>query len=148
MGAGNCLRALGGWLAGCATATLTLYAFLLVAFGMAPNGDAMAFVAVSVVGLCAVPIAFIAIIVLSGFPAVLAIWLSEKFRLRSFLFFGGAGFAIGGSIPFVLYVVLEGLTPAAPIAGSPFALAGLAAGLTYWLVAGKHAGRNRSGDAA
>ena len=150
MRSGNCPRVLGGWLAGCAAATVTIYALVIVVLGMRLGGDAKGLVAVSLVGLVyAVPIIFIETFVLSGLPAVLVIWMSEKFQLRSSLFFGGAGAAIGGLFDVLLHVVSRGHTAGKPATGSLlFAVAGLMAGLTYWLVAGKHAGRKRSGDTA
>lgn len=149
MRSGYCLRALGGWLSGCAAATVTLYAIVIFALGMVPGGEAVGLAAVAILGLAyVVPIIFITTFVLSGFPAALVIWFSEKFRLRSILFFGGAGVAIGVLIHSVLtHVALRGLALQSTV-GSPFVVAGLVAGLTYWRVAGKHAGRSRSGDQA
>ena len=149
MGSGNWFRALGGWLAGCAAATVTLYACVLVTLAIAGRGDLGGLAIVGVAGLAyAVPIMFMVTFVLSGFPAALVIWLSEKFHLRSILFFGVAGIAVGLLIHYLLLdVLLRGLAPS-PRIGWPFIVAGLVAGLTYWLVAGKHAGRIRSGDQA
>ncbi|MBA2397248.1 MAG: hypothetical protein H0V72_00810 [Bradyrhizobium sp.] len=70
-------------------------------------------------------------------PATLVICLSERFRMRSFLFFGCAGAAIG-----VLSRILA-LRPT-DMSLQPvdwlFLVAGFAAGLAYWFVAGRYAG--------
>lgn len=79
---------------------------------------------------------FIVTCLLTGIPAVVAIWLSEKFRIRSVLFFGSVGAAIGGLSQNLL---LRALVPPSSV-NLLFVVAGLAAGLAYWFVAGKRAG--------
>jgi hypothetical protein len=76
----------------------------------------------------------------TGIPAAVVIWVSEKFGIRSMLFFGGAGAAIGGLIPSLfLGISLPGVLGG----GWLFLVVGFAAGTAYWSVAGKHAGGDR-----
>jgi len=73
-------------------------------------------------------------------PAALVIWLSEKLRMRSFLFFGCAGGAIGALSQAVLFQTLSNFTWF-------FVVVGFLAGLGYWIIAGRHAGRESGGPA-
>jgi hypothetical protein len=133
----NCSRAIGGWLAGCVAATGVLCVFALVisaaaagdvfSFGFAGSAIALLFPAILI---------FIITCLLTGIPAAVAIWLSEKFRIRSVLFFSCVGAAIGGLSQ---NLFLRAFTPA-PSVNLLFVVAGLAAGLAYWFVAGKRAG--------
>jgi hypothetical protein len=136
-------RPIRGWLAACGIATAFIYAFLLLLL-VVPRGT-MFFspmgASISVLVTAAISI-FVLTVVLSGIPASAAIWLSERFRIRSLLFFGGAGTAAGLFGEGVLFAVAGMPWPV----GSSwlFAAAGLAAGLAYWLIAGRHAGRDRN----
>jgi hypothetical protein len=133
------LRVVGGWLAGCGAVTVTFSAFVFVVLDRASAGDRIALLKVSIAGLgITASIIFISTVVLTVLPAALVIWLSEKFRIRSSLFFGCAGVAIGLLIHNVL---LRALAPNPSGVGWPFLMCGLAAGLVYWSVAGRHAGR-------
>ena len=72
--------------------------------------------------------------VLTAIPAALTIWLSRRFQIRSFLFFACSGAAIG--------VLAQGfLFQSISLVSWLFVAAGSAAGLIYWFVAGRHAGR-------
>jgi hypothetical protein len=84
--------------------------------------------------LIVAPSVFAFTMVLSGIPAALTIWLSRRFRIGSLAFFCGCGAAIGVVGQAVLFKWFAWL-------GLLFVVAGCAAGLTYWLVTGKHAGR-------
>jgi len=79
--------------------------------------------------------------ILTGIPAALVIWASEQLRIRSVLFFGGSGAVIGILSQNLL---LRTHTPFSPRIGLPFAIAGLAAGLAYWRMAGRRAGGERA----
>ena len=139
MRSANFLRVAGGWLAGCGAVTVIFSAFIFLALDRASPGDRMALLKVSIVGLgTTAPIIFILTVVLTALPAALVIWLSEKFRVRSILFFGCAGVAIGLLIH---NVVLRALMTNPRGVGWPFLVCGLAAGLAYWSIAGRHAGR-------
>jgi hypothetical protein len=78
---------------------------------------------------------FIITCLLTGIPAAVVIWLSEQFRIRSVLFFSCAGGTIGALSQAVLFQSFS-----LPLAGI-FILAGFLAGLEYWYVAERHAGR-------
>ena len=133
----SCSRAMGGWLAGCGAATGVLCAFALVISAVAPGGIfSFRFAGSAIALLFPAVLIFIITCLLTGIPAAVAIWLSEKFRIRSVLFFGCFGAAIGGLSQNLL---LRGLMPP-PSVSLLFVVAGLAAGLAYWFVAGKRAG--------
>jgi hypothetical protein len=90
---------------------------------------------------------FVITCVLTGIPAALVIWLSEKFRLRSILFFECAG-AVTGALG---QGVLMGTFTRWPSSSVwLFVVAGFVAGMAYWWIAGRHAGRGRevSGNSA
>jgi hypothetical protein len=133
----NCSRAMGGWLAGCAAATGVLCAFALVV-SAAASGEvfSLRFAGAAVALLFPAVLIFIITCLLTGIPAAVAIWLSEKFRIRSVLFFGCVGAVIGGLSQNLL---LRALMPPTSVS-LLFVVAGLAAGLAYWFVAGKSAG--------
>ena len=87
--------------------------------------------------LALVPPAIILVITcaVTGIPAAMVIWLSEKLGMRSFLFFGCAGGAIGTLSQAVVFRTLSNFTWF-------FVVVGFLAGLGYWIVAGRHAGRD------
>ena len=150
MRSGNRLRALGGWLAGCAAASVILYASVLAFIGRTPRDYNVDLISVGLVGLTYIlPIIFVITVVLTLFPAALIVWFSEKFELRSARFFGGAGVAIAVLVNGVLALaaMLSGVAPYLRVSWQ-FIVAGLVGGLVYWLVAGKHAGRQRTGEQA
>ena len=133
----SCSRAMGGWLAACAAATGVLCAFALVVSAVA-SGDVFSarFAGGAAALLFPAVLIFIVTCLVTGIPAAAVIWLSEKFRIRSVLFFGCVGAAIGGLSQNLL---LRALMPP-PSVSLLFVVAGLAAGLAYWFVAGKRAG--------
>jgi hypothetical protein len=80
-------------------------------------------------------------------PAMLLIVLAEIARMRSFLYYAVAGAVVGLASYFGSDVEfrLENTTDVAPV-GHPLQLAaaaGIIGGLTYWLIAGRNAGRSR-----
>jgi hypothetical protein len=110
-----------------------IYASLLILAGLLSGDGATRPFGISAFPfLMVVPSVFAFTMVLSGIPAALTIWLSRRFRIRSLAFFCGSGAVIGAVGPAVLFKPVAGLAPL-------FAVAGCAAGMTYWLVAGKHA---------
>lgn len=136
-------RAARGRLAGCGAATAVICGFALVILAMA-SGDisSIRFAGSALALLFPAVLVFVVTGVLTGIPAAVIIWSSEKFRIRSIVFFGSAGAVIGG----VSQILLQRVFTSGRIDMKPslvFAMAGLAAGLTYWLVSGKHAGRER-----
>lgn len=84
---------------------------------------------------------FFVISLFSLLPAMIVIVVAEAFRLRSIVFYAGAG----GGLAF-LYCYGFGLTRAdadfsfAALVQA-FVAAGIVAGLVYWLIAGRNAGR-------
>jgi hypothetical protein len=89
-------------------------------------------------------VAFSAMLV-SGYaliPAMLFIAIAEGFRLRSFLVYATFGAVFALLIANGSNLWMDG-SPAYPFAGREqevFAAAGIAAGLTYWALAGRNAG--------
>ena len=134
-------RAVGGWLAGCGAATAVLGVFSLVLMAIASDGDVTRLVGGIVVAVFPLFLTFLVICLLTGIPAAIVIWLSEKFRIRAIAFFGCAGAGIGAASVELLWL---GSGPRGPAgANLLFAIAGLAAGLAYWRVAGRYAGNDR-----
>jgi hypothetical protein len=141
MDSAGCSRAIGGWLAGCGAATGILCAFALVISAVA-SGDIFSFrfAGNAVALLFPAALIFIITCLLTGIPAAIVIWLSEKFGIRSILFFGCIGAAIGVLSQSLIFWPS---TPLPQAVSWLFLMAGSAAGLAYWHVAGKYAGRDR-----
>jgi hypothetical protein len=134
MGTGTFSRALKGWLAGCGTATAVIYIAVLGIVATAPGGLSINFTDGGVFALL-LPSLLVLVVTcaLTGVPAALVIWLTEKFRIRSFLFYGCAGGAIGilgQTLLFRSFSIFTWL----------FVVAGFLAGFDYWYVAGRHVG--------
>jgi hypothetical protein len=135
-------RLVQGWMAGCLAATAIISGFLLVALATASKGIVEFLVAAIIVSW--VPIlVFILTGGLTLVPAALVVWISERFRIRSILFFGGAGAVMGGLMALLRFTKL---TQTPELDRLVYISAGLAAGLAYWFVAGRYAGEGRSGD--
>jgi hypothetical protein len=134
-------RALNGWLAGCGAATAVLGVFTLILMGIASDGDVTILVGGVTAAIIPLLLTFLVICLLTGTPAAIVIWVSEKFRIRAITFFGSAGAAIG---TVSVELLRQGLGPRWPAGVNLlFAIAGLAAGLVYWHIAGKYAGGDR-----
>ncbi len=149
MSSGVYFRTMKGWLAGCgaATAVIVSFVWMLLAAGAVSRGLPVAFEDV-IVGLSLpVGLVFVITCVLTGFPAIAVIWFSERFALRSIWFFACAG-AVTGVVSQAVLVAAFAKKPWPPSFGLVIAVAGFAAGMAYWRIAGKHAGRNASGDLA
>jgi len=129
-------RVFKGWLSGCVVATLAAE-LCLVAAAIWENYRAHVSVAASDYlmgfGLTA-PIILFAIGMLTAIPAVVVIALTERFRVRSLLFYVCSGGVTGGLSQILFERSLSRVWL--------FVLAGCTAGLSYWYVAGRHAGRN------
>jgi len=146
MSSDHCSRAFGGWLAGCGAATAVFSTFVLVVVGIGSDGDVIRLVSGGIGVVVPLLTVFLIICVLTGIPAAVVIWISEKFGIRSIFFYGVIGAVIGGLIP-----SLAGASVLSLLRGGwVFLVAGLAAGVTYWFVAGKYAGGDHhlSGDRA
>jgi hypothetical protein len=136
----HCSRAFRGWLAGCGAAAAVIGGGGLGGSAIASGIDIVTLVA----GAIAVPFLlfpiFLVVCLVTGIPAAVVIWISEELGIRSILFFGTSGAAIGGLIP----SLLGGDTIAWLSRGGWLLLvAGFAAGVAYWFVAGKYAGGER-----
>jgi hypothetical protein len=138
----SCSRAIGGWLAGCGAATGVLCVFALVISAVASGGAfSFRFAGSAIALLFPAVLIFIITCLLTGIPAAAVIWLSEKFRIRSALFFGCVGAVVGALSQSLIF------WPSMPLPqyiSWLFLVAGFAAGFVYWFVAGKYAGRDRS----
>ena len=148
----NWCRTVEGWLAACVTATAVICAYPMIYsmfLAVMVDGNYFGTVVVMVfftliLVIPASAVVFTSVCLLTPVPAAAAIWLSERFRIRSLLFFTSAGAAIGGLIGIVFITVMLSRPPSSdPL----FVLAGLAAGAAYWLVAGRHAGQQSAGPA-
>ncbi len=129
-------RAIKGWFVGCVTVTAVIYALLLGLVAIAPGGRSDLSIA-AVLYIALVPPAPILVVIcaVTGMPAAVVIWLSEKFRMRSLLFFGGAGGTIG--------VLRQGMLTRSFSTFTWFSVVlGILAGLGYWFVAERHTGRD------
>jgi hypothetical protein len=84
---------------------------------------------------------FFFIALLALLPAIAVIALAEAFRLRSVVFYAAAGgllaFALGHGLGFTSVPPDLALAPLV----EAFAASGIVAGLAYWLIAGRDAGR-------
>jgi hypothetical protein len=129
-------RELGGWLAGCAVATAVFGAFALAVLVTVHGIHSIRFAGYVLALLFPLLLMFLFTCLLTGIPAAAAIWLSERFQIRSAFFFGAFGVATGALSH---QIFLGSLKPFLPFF-SLFATAGLAAGMAYWRVAGRYAG--------
>ncbi|MBR1213460.1 hypothetical protein [Bradyrhizobium sp. JYMT SZCCT0180] len=137
----RCARGFAGWLAGCGAATAVYGGVGLVGLTLAFGGDIVAFASASIVALVLMVWVFLFICLLTGLPAAIVIWASEKYRIRAIAFFGSAGAVIGTLSVELLRQGPGSRWPAG--VNLLFAIAGVAAGLVYWRVAGRHAGCDR-----
>jgi len=127
----TCSHAVGGWLAGCGAATAVIAAVGQTVLMVASRGNLAHFLLGPIVLLIPSAVVFVITCLLTAIPAAVVIWLSEEFRIRSVMFFGCAGAAIGA-----LSISLLVRSPAVWTsgAGGLFLVAGLIAGLTYSFV--------------
>ncbi|MEH2554853.1 hypothetical protein V1286_002382 [Bradyrhizobium algeriense] len=136
MRSGTRSRAIKGWLAACGTAAAAIYALALFLFVIAAGARSMTVTTVDfIVSLILLPVILVFTCLLTAIPAALVVWISEVSRIRSALFFGFAGGAIGALSQAILFQSF--FLPAAGF----FALAGFVAGMTYWRIVVNPAGR-------
>jgi hypothetical protein len=129
-------RPVVGWLAGCMAATIAIY-LLWCANAAIAQGSPVVVVAGILFFVVVAPPIFIVVLIFSGLPAAILIALSEAGKIRSILYFGCGGAAIGALSQFLLSA---GFLPLLPKFSLLFVVAGFAAGSAYWFVAGKYAG--------
>ena len=94
MWSGTRSRAIKGWLAACGTATAAIYVLGLLLFITAAGTRSVTRVDF-IASLILLPAILIFTCLLTAIPAALVVWISEVSRIRSALFFGFAGGAIG-----------------------------------------------------
>ena len=128
-------RTLKGWLAACGAATAAICAILIAIMAIAPGGLLRGSVLVL---LFIAVVVFIATSILTAIPAAFVIGLSERLRIRSVVFYGCAGGAIGALSQALLFMSFTSFNALSWL----FVFAGCVAGIDYWYVAGQHAGRN------
>jgi membrane protease YdiL (CAAX protease family) len=121
-------RAIRGWLVGCVTVTAVIYVLLVGFLASGPRSLSIHSIGAGIY-FALVPPAIILVITCA------VTGLSEKLGMRSFLFFGCAGGAIGTLSQAVIFRTLSNFTWF-------FVVVGFLAGLGYWIVAGRHAGRD------
>jgi hypothetical protein len=131
-------RAIKGWLSGCVTATLVAEICLIAAALWENYRAHVAVVAVDYLTgfVLTAPFILFAIAMLTAIPAVVVIALTERFRVRSLLFYVCSGGVTGG----LSQILFERSFSRVWL----FVLAGGVAGLSYWYVTGRHAGRNHA----
>jgi len=134
----SCSRVRRGWFGGCLTATAVIELFFLFVVALV---GVRRFAALSVWDfvlaiLIGVPAILFFVCVLSGIPSAAIIWLSERFCIRSLLFFGLAGGLVGAVSQTVLFRGFDG-------SSWLFVVAGCFAGVAYWQIAGRYAGEER-----
>ncbi|MBR0777735.1 hypothetical protein JQ625_23110 [Bradyrhizobium diazoefficiens] len=138
MSCATCSRTTRGWFGGCLAATVVIELFFLFILGLVGVNRFTVlslwdfFIAI-VIG---VPLILGFVCVLSAIPSIAAIWLSERFCIRSLAFFGLAGGLVGAASQAMMFGRFNGLSWL-------FVVAGCFAGLNYWYVAGKYAGAGR-----
>jgi len=133
-------RAIKGWLSGCVAATLAAE-ICLIAAAIWENYRAHVSVAVSdyLIGLgLTAPFILFAIGLFTAIPAVVVIGLSEHFRVRSLLFYVCSAGVTGGVSQVLFARSVDRVWMLVFVGG--------AAGLSYWYVAGRHAGLNRPAE--
>jgi len=136
-------RVVQGWMAGCLAATATISAFLLV--GLATTSKGIVEFLVAAIFVSWVPVlVFILTGGLTLIPAALVVLISERFHLRSILFFGVVGAVMGGLMALLRFTKL---TQSPELDRLLYVSAGVAAGLAYWFVAGRYAGERQSDGA-
>jgi hypothetical protein len=140
-------RAMKGWLAGCGAATAVIAAYAcIVTLASASSGDLNRLAGGTLAFLYVGFLVFLVTGLLTGFPAAMVVWLSGRFAIRWIWFFGCAGAVIGALAHAALAGLLSRTGPT--FLPSLLVVAGFVAGMAYWRVAGRHAGRDASRGAA
>ena len=142
MTSGRFARAFVGWLAGCGAATAVYGGVGLVGAAVASGADIITLAGASITALFLLLWAFLIICLITAIPAAVVIWLTEKLGIRSMLFYAGCGAVIGG----LSASLFLGVSLAMHLSGWIFPLAGFAAGVAYWFVAGRYARQDRQPD--
>jgi hypothetical protein len=144
MSSHDCSRPMRGWVRGSLTATAAIELCFLIGLLATAHGISAGGAIVVMVWMFAfAPLVWLVACALSALPALLVVRLSERFRIRSVLFFGCAGAVIGALSPVLLLRSLTKLDFGSITSLDwVFAVSGCLAGLTYWYVAGRYAGQD------
>ncbi|WP_441236733.1 hypothetical protein [Bradyrhizobium sp. 930_D9_N1_4] len=131
-----CPRAVNGWFRGCLTASIVLDVVIFATLALiAPERSAKQIVDDTfAASLFVFPLTLLITCVLTGPPAAILVWLAERLRIRTIWFYAVSGVAVGALFCALLFREIGSL-------GAAFVLAGGPAGIVYWSVAGKYAGR-------
>ena len=127
-------RALGGWLAGCGAATVVIVG--LPIFFEHPRASLIHPVASISMLLSPSLLVFAVTCAMTAFPAIFLIFLSVDLRARSPVFYGVAGSVLGA---LCISLLVRSFVIWTFWVGPLFVVAGFAAGVTYWFIAGRHA---------
>jgi len=135
----GCSRTFAGWLAACGAATVVIVALPLMVLTAASGGSSIGLVRGCIALLPPSFLIFVTTCVMTAFPWAFVVCMAVEFRRRSVLFFACAGAAVGalsiGLFSRSAAILTSGV-------GGLFVLAGFAAGVTYWCIAGTCAGRD------
>ena len=133
-------RLVQGWLAGCLAAPAVLSALMLA--GLATTSSGIGAFLGAAIFVSWVPV--LVLIITGGLtliPAAVIVLVSERFRIRSILFFAVVGAVMGGLMEYRLGFMKLAQSP--ELDRLLYVSAGLAAGHAYWFAAGRHAGETR-----
>ena len=131
------LRAFDDWFRGCLTATAVLDAMILAFLALIPPERSPKQIVddTFATALVVLPLTFFVTCALTSVPAAILIWLGERLRTRTMVFYVGSGVAVGTLFCALLFKDIG-------LLGAAFVLAGGPAGLVYWRVAGRYAGED------
>jgi hypothetical protein len=127
-------RPLAGWIAGCVAASVAIAIFGAISAAVS-SGSFMTLTAVLIIFLSGTPLILFVVGALTAIPALMVIWVTELFGVRSVLFFGCSGEVVGGLCQVLLWRALAHQASLSPV----FVAAGFVGGWAYWFVAGKYA---------
>ncbi|WP_428524830.1 hypothetical protein [Roseibium sp.] len=130
-------RIMKGYFCGCVTAAILLLIFLLLLSGYFSEATDRPAGSIFVVFMVTLVLVFFAY-ALSILPVTLILITAEMFHIQHWIFYTLSGALIG----FWITIVIDGQVYSLFDLAS-FMSAGALAGLVYWHVAGRHAGRGR-----
>jgi hypothetical protein len=137
MGREVCSRTIKGWLGACLTTTAVVEAVVNCLYALAiVRGIAVPSLTDIFALLIEVPLILLVVCAFTALPAAIVIWLGESLRIRSVLFYIVASATIGSLIGAFVFRIVPWF----------FGVAGMLAGITYWLISGRFAGHHESGQ--
>ena len=126
-------RAFCGWLAGCGAAAVVIVG--LPIFFEHPRASLIHPASPLSMLVSPLSLVFAVTCAMTAFPSIFLIFLSVDLQARSPVFYGIAGSVLGA---LCISLLVRSLAIWTFWVGPLFVVAGFAAGLTYWLVAGRH----------